>query len=139
MSPNPRDLMGLPMMAPRALRAAGDFLERLPDIEAAVVDAVGRAQGTLDELLERVRPIEAELQALQEAGTTLERQLAETERQIAVTDTKVAELQALVAQLIELAIRAEGAAEHFLDKVPGLSTERAEERAAEIAEETRPG
>jgi cell pole-organizing protein PopZ len=139
MSPNPRDLMGLPMMAPRALRAAGDLLERLPDIEAAVVDAVGRAQGTLDELLERVRPIETELQEVQQSAATLERQLAETERQIAVTDQKVAELEGLVAQLIEIAIRVEGAAEHFLDKVPGLSTERAEERAAEIAEETRPG
>lgn len=139
MSPNPRDLMGLPMMAPRALRAAGDYLERLPDIEAAVVGAVGRAQGTLDELLERVRPIETELQEVQQSAATLERQLAETERQIAVTDQKVAELEGLVAQLIEIAIRVEGAAEHFLDKVPGLSAERAEERAAEIAEETRPG
>lgn len=132
MSPNPRDLMGLPMMAPRALRAAGDLLERLPDIEAAVVDAVGRAQGTLDELLERVRPIETELQEVQQSAATLERQLAETERQIAVTDQKVAELEGLVAQLIEIAIRVEGAAEHFLDKVPGLSAERAEERAEEI-------
>lgn len=136
MSPSPRDLMGLPMMAPRALRAAGDLLERIPEIETAVTGAVARAQSTLDELLERVRPIEAELQALQKAGATLEKQLAETEQQIAVTDRKVAELEELVARLIEVAIRIEGAAEHVLDKVPGLSTERAEERAEEIARET---
>lgn len=136
MSPSPRDLLGLPLLAPRALRAATDLLERLPEIEAAVIGAVDRAQGTLDELLDRVRPIETELQEVQVSARTLEGQLAETEQQIAVTDRKVAELQDLVAQLIELAIRVEGAAEHFLDKVPGLSAERAEERAEEIARET---
>jgi chromosome segregation ATPase len=135
-SPGPRDLFGLPLMAPRALRAAGDLLERLPEIETAVIGAVDRAQSTLDELLDRVRPIETELQEVQVSARTLERQLAETEAQIAITDRKVAELQDLMAQLIELAIRVEGAAEHFLDKVPGLSAERAEERAAEIARET---
>lgn len=136
MSPSPRDLLGLPLMAPRALRAATDLLERLPEIETAVIGAVDRAQGTLDELLDRVRPIETELQELQASARTLEGQLAETERQIAVTDRKVAELEGLVAQLIEVAIRIEGAAEHLLDKVPGLSAERAEERAEEIARET---
>jgi chromosome segregation ATPase len=136
LTPNPRDLMGLPMMAPRALRAAADFLERLPEIEESVVGAALRAQSTLDELLDRVRPIESELQELQKSAATLEGQLAATEGQIAVTDRKVAELEALMAQLIGLAIRVEGAAEHFLDKVPGLSAERAEERAEEIASET---
>lgn len=136
--PGPRDLLALPAMAPRAIRAAADFLERLPEIEVAVTDAATRAQGTLDELLERVRPIQAELQELQQSAGTLEGQLAATERQIALTDQKVAELQDLMAQLIELAIRIEGAAEHMLDKVPGLSTERAEERAEEIARETGP-
>ena len=128
------------MMAPRALRAATDLLERLPEIEAAVIGAADRAQSTLDELLDRVRPIETELQEVQVSAKTLERQLAETERQIAVTDRKAGRSQDLVAQLIELVIRVEGAAEHFLDKVPGLSAERAEERADEIARETeRPG
>ena len=136
MSPSPRDLIGLPLMAPRALRAATDLLERLPEIEAAVIGAVDRAQGTLDELLDRVRPIQTELQEVQVSARTLERQLAETEQQFAVTDRKIDELQGLVAQLIEVAIRAEGAAEHFLDKVPGLSAERAEARADEIARET---
>jgi chromosome segregation ATPase len=93
---------------------------------------VERAQAALDQLLESVRPIETELEALRKAATTLEGQLAATERQIATTDRKVAELEGLVAQLIEVAIRVEGAAEHFLDKVPGLSAERAEERAEEI-------
>jgi chromosome segregation ATPase len=138
MTPGPRDLLALPAMAPRAMRAAADFLERLPEIEKGVTDAAARAQSTLDELLDRVRPIEAELQELQKSATTLERQLAETETQIAVTDAKVAELQGLMAQLIELAIRIEGAAEHVLDKVPGLSAERAGERAEEIAQETDP-
>jgi chromosome segregation ATPase len=119
-------------MGTRALQAAGDFLERLPQIEAAAIGAVERAQGALDQLLESVRPIEAELEALQEAAATLEGQLAATERQIAVTDRKVGELEQLLAQLIEVAIRIEGAAEHFLDKVPGLSAERAEERAEEL-------
>jgi chromosome segregation ATPase len=136
MTPSPRDLIGLPMVAPRALRAAGDLLERLPEIEAAVTDTVARAQGTLDELLDRVRPIESELQELQKSAATLEGQLAQTERQIAVTDRKVAELESLLAQLTEVAIRVEAAAEHFLDKVPGLSAERAEERAEEIARKT---
>jgi chromosome segregation ATPase len=136
LTPNPRDLMSLPMMAPRAMRAAGDLLERLPEIETAVTGAVARAQSTLDELLERVRPIESELQDLQTSAKTLEGQLAATERQIAVTDTKVAELEDLMARLIDLATRVEDAAEHFLDKVPGLSAERAEERAEEIARET---
>ena len=136
MSPNPRDLLGLPMLAPRALRAAADLLERLPEIEAAVIATVGRAQGTLDELLDRVRPIETELQELQVSARTLERQLGETEHQFAVTDRKIDELQGLVAQLIEVTIRVEGAAEHFLDKMPGLSAERAEERADEISRET---
>ena len=139
MTPGPRDLLALPAMAPRAMRAAADFLERLPQIESAVTEAATRAQSTLDELLDRVRPIQAELQELQKSAATLEGQLAETEKQIAVTDAKVAELQALMAQLIELAIRVEGAAEHVLDKVPGLSAERAEERADEIARETDPG
>ncbi len=121
-------------MAPRALQAAADFLERLPEIETAVVGAVARAQGVLDQLLEKVTPIERELEALRQAAATLEGQLAATEGQIAVTDRKVAELEALLAQLIEVAIRVEGAAEHFLDKVPGLSAERAQERAEEIAE-----
>jgi septal ring factor EnvC (AmiA/AmiB activator) len=138
MSPSPRDLLGLPLLAPRALAAAGDFLERLPDIEAAAVAAVTRAQSTLDQLLENVRPIEAELQAVSKAAATLEEQLAETERQIAITDRKVAELEGLVSQLIEVAIRIDGAAEHFLDKVPGLSTSRAEERAEVVARETGP-
>ena len=136
MSPNPRDLLGLPMLAPRALRAAADLLERLPEIEAAVIATVDRAQGTLDELLDRVRPIETELQELQVSARTLERQLGETEHQFAVTDRKIDELQGLVAQLIEVTIRVEGAAEHFLDKMPGLSAERAEERADEISRET---
>ena len=43
-----------------------------------------------------------------------------------------------MAQLIEIAMRVEGAAEHFLDKVPGLSAERAEERVEEIRRETEP-
>jgi chromosome segregation ATPase len=137
--PGPRDLLALPAMAPKALRAAADFLERLPEIETGVVDAAARAQRTLDELLERVRPIEAELQELQSSAGTLQGQLAATERQIALTDRKVGELQELMAQLIELAIRVEGAAEHFLDKVPGLSAEKAEARAAEIARETGAG
>ena len=136
MSPNPRDLLGLPMLAPRALRAGADLLERLPEIEAAVIATVDRAQGTLDELLDRVRPIETELQELQVSARTLERQLGETEHQFAVTDRKIDELQGLVAQLIEVTIRVEGAAEHFLDKMPGLSAERAEERADEISRET---
>jgi chromosome segregation ATPase len=136
LSPNPRDLLGLPMVAPRALRAAADLLERLPEIEAAVVATVDRAQGTLDELLDRVRPIETELQEVQGSARTLERQLVETEQQFAVTDRKIDELKVLVAQLIEQVIRVEGAAEHFLDKVPGLSAERAQERAEEIARET---
>jgi uncharacterized coiled-coil protein SlyX len=136
LSPNPRDLLGLPMVAPRALRAAADLLERLPEIEAAVIATVDRAQGTLDELLDRVRPIETELQELQVSARTLERQLGETEHQFAVTDRKIDELQGLVAQLIEVTIRVEGAAEHFLDKMPGLSAERAEERADEISRET---
>jgi len=136
LSPNPRDLLGLPMLAPRALRAGADLLERLPEIEAAVIATVDRAQGTLDELLDRVRPIETELQELQVSARTLERQLGETEHQFAVTDRKIDELQGLVAQLIEVTIRVEGAAEHFLDKMPGLSAERAEERADEISRET---
>jgi septal ring factor EnvC (AmiA/AmiB activator) len=135
-SPGPRDLLGLPMMAPRALRAAGDLLERLPEIETAVIGAVDRAQTTLDELLDRVRPLETELQEVQASARTLERQLAETERQFAETDRRLAEIELLVARLIELIVRAEGAAEHFLDKVPGLSADRAEERAEEIARET---
>jgi phage shock protein A len=136
MRADPRELLGLPLVGTRALRAAGDFLERLPDVEESVVGAVARAQGTLDQLLASVRPIESDLKRLEEAAATLEGQLAATERQIAVTDQKVAELEALMAQLIALAIRVEGAAEHFLDKVPGLSAERAEERAEEIARET---
>ncbi len=136
--PDPRDLLALPAMAPRAIRSAADFLERLPQIETAVTAAAARAQSTLDQLLERVRPIETELQALQGSATTLQGQLAATERQIALTDQKVAELEELMAQLIELAIRVEGAAEHLLDKVPGLSGERARERAEEIARETDP-
>ncbi len=139
MSPRARDLVGLPLLAPRALRTAGDFLERLPEIEDAVTGAVSRAQVTLDQLLESVRPIEAEMKAMQEAAATLEGQLATTERQIAVTDRKVAELEELVSRLIEVAIRVEGAAEHFLDKVPGLSAERAEERAEDIARTTGRG
>ncbi len=138
MTPSPRDLIGLPGVGSRAVRAAADLLERLPEIETAVIGAVDRAQGTLDELLDRVRPIETELQEVQVSARTLERQLAETEAQIAVTDRKVAELQALMTQLIDLAIRVVGAAEHFLDKVPGLSAERAEERAEEIARESSP-
>jgi septal ring factor EnvC (AmiA/AmiB activator) len=133
---SPRDLIGLPLIAPRALHAAADFLERLPAIESSVIGAVARAQGTLDELLDRVRPIETELQEVQQSAATLERQLAETEGQIAITDRKVAELQELMARLIEVTVRIEGAAEHVLDKVPGLSAERAEERADEIARET---
>ena len=70
------------------------------------------------------------------AAETLEGQLAATERQIATTDRKVAELEGLVAQLIEVAIRIDGAAEHVLDKVPGLSASRAEERAEVVARET---
>ena len=45
----------------------------------------------------------------------------------------MAELEDLVGRLIAVVIRVEGAAEHFLDKMPGLSAERAEERAEEIA------
>jgi chromosome segregation ATPase len=138
MSPSPRDLLGLPLLGGRALAAAGDFLERLPDIEAAVIDAVTRAQSTLDQVLDNVRPIEGELQSLSRAAATLERQLAETERQIAITDRKVAELQDLLARLTEIAIRVDGAAEHFLDKVPGLSADRAGERAEQVAHETDP-
>jgi chromosome segregation ATPase len=133
MRPDPRELLGLPLMAPRALKMAGDLLERLPEIEDAVVGAVGRVQDTLDQLLDNVRPIESNLEALRRAAETLEGQLAATERQISITDEKVAELEALMAQLIAVVIRVEGAAEHFLDKVPGLSAERAEERAEEIA------
>jgi chromosome segregation ATPase len=137
MSPSPRDLLGLPMMGTRALQAAGDFLERLPEIEKAAVGAVGRAQGALDQLLESIRPIERDLKGLRETAVTLEGHLAATERQIEITDRKVTELQELVAQLIEVSIRVEGAAAHFLDKVPGMSAQRAEERAEEIAEVAR--
>ena len=139
MTPNPRDLVGLPLAASRALRPATDLLERAPQIESAITAAVSRAQDTLDQLLEGVRPIEAELQTLQESAATLERQLSATERQIAATDQKVGELEDLVAHLIELAIRFEGAAEHLLDRVPGLSPDRAEERAEKISRATRPG
>ena len=131
--------MALPLLAPRAFRAAADLLERAPEIEIAIVGAVARAQGTLDELLDRVRPIESELQEVQASAKTLEGQLAATERQIAVTDAKVAELEDLMTRLIDLAIRVEGAAEHFLDKVPGLSAERAVERVEEIRQATEAG
>jgi hypothetical protein len=33
-SPSPRDLLGLPLMAPRALQAAGDFLDKVPGLSA---------------------------------------------------------------------------------------------------------
>jgi hypothetical protein len=32
MSPSPRDLLGLPLLAPRALAAAGDFLDKVPGL-----------------------------------------------------------------------------------------------------------
>lgn len=135
MSPNARDLLGIPMMAPRALAAAGEFLERLPEIESAVGDAVSRAQDTLDQVLRSVLPIENDLKALLGAAAMLEKQLAATERQIAVTDAKVGELEGLVDQLMAVMIRIDGAAEHLLDRFPGMSAEKAQARAAEIAAE----
>lgn len=133
------DLVELSLAGPRALRAAVDFLGRLEDIEATIAGAAGRVQETLDELLERVRPIEAELADLRLAAGVLERRLSETERRVEEIDRTAAALDRGVAQLVEVAARLEGALEHVLDRVPGLSAQKAVRRGKDLARSVADG
>jgi chromosome segregation ATPase len=129
------DLTDLSLAAPRALRAASGFLARLPEVEEAVAGAAARAQGTLDELLERVRPIETELTDLRESSRRLERQLVETERQFTATDRRIAELDETAARLVQVAAQLEGTLEHLVERVPGLSAPKARKRGRQVAQD----
>jgi chromosome segregation ATPase len=126
-------LSDLPLAAPRALRAATGFLDRLPEIEGAIAGAASRAQATLDELLDRVRPIEQELEDLRESAQRLERQLAETEGQFNSTERRIAQLDETASELAAVAARLEGSLEHLLERVPGLSLPKAVKRGREVA------
>jgi chromosome segregation ATPase len=127
------DLIDMSLAGPRALRAAVDFLGRLDEVEESVAESSAGVQGTLDELLERVRPIEAELAELRNAAGTLERRLGETERRVGEIDATAGRLEVGMGQLIEVAARLEGALEHVLDRVPGLSAQKAVRRGRALA------
>ncbi len=119
------DLIEMSLAGPRALRAAVGFLGRLDDVEESVAGAAGRVEGTLDEVLARVRPLEAELTEIREAAQVLERRLLATE-------AKVTELDLTATELTLVAARLEGAVEHLLDKVPGLSSSAAVKRGRAV-------
>jgi chromosome segregation ATPase len=127
------NLIDMSLVGPRALRAAADFLDRLPQVEEAVAGAARRAQETLDELLGRLRPIEAELEDLRESSQRLERQLVSTERQFNATERRIAQLDETAAELAAVAAKLEGSIEHLLDRVPGLSLPKAVKRGREVA------
>jgi chromosome segregation ATPase len=110
-------LIDMPLAGPRALRAAVGFLVRLPEVEDAVAANAGRVLGVLDELLERVRPIEAELEELRESARVLEARLGTTEREVRHIDETA-------SQLVTAAGRLEGAVENLMDQVPGLKAMR---------------
>jgi cell division protein ZapA (FtsZ GTPase activity inhibitor) len=111
------DLIDTSLAGPRALRAAIGFLDRLPAIEDAVSGGGRRALDVLDELLERVRPIEGELEALRESARLLDERLTTTEQQ-------VRGMEETAAQLSAAAIRLDGSVENLMDQVPGLSSLR---------------
>ena len=121
-----KDTIAIPSTAIAAVRGIGDLLGRLPEIETAVADASTHVQETLDEVLERVRPLQVELGRLREEATSLERELQATRTAIDQVDQRIEHLNGLVARL-------EGGLEHVLERVPGLSAKGAQERGDEVA------
>jgi chromosome segregation ATPase len=111
------DLIDTSLAGPRALRAAIGFLDRLPAIEDSVAGGGRRALDILEELLERVRPIEAELESLRESARVLEERLGTTERQ-------VRGMEETADRLTAAATRLDGSVENLMDQVPGLSSLR---------------
>ncbi len=118
--------------APRALISTIELLARIPEIEEAVSQSAERIHDVLDEVLERVRPIENELSQLNESAADLERRLAKS-------NADLEGLSDLTSQLAAVAARLEGSAEHLLDRFPGLSSEKAIERADEVIAATSGG
>ena len=127
------DLLDMSLAGPRALRAAVGFLSRLDDVEGSLAEGGKRALGVLDELLERVRPIEAELAELRQAAQVLEGRLALTEKRVGEIDATAKGLDEKVTELIAVGARLEGALEHVLDRVPGLSASKARSRGKVVA------
>jgi chromosome segregation ATPase len=121
-----RDAVSIPSTAIAAVRGLGELISRLPEIERAVVKASTHVQETLDEGLERVRPLQGDLRQLREDAASLERELESTRSAIEPLDARIETLTELIAQL-------EGALDHVLDRVPGLSAQSARERGDEVA------
>lgn len=125
-----RQVFELPLAAQGALRAGLDLLNRVPEIERSITRAGQRAGDTFDEILERVRPIELNLEELKSEARDLRSELAAAREDLRGLDERIDYLAALASRI-------EGSAEHVLDKVPGLSADKANKRANEIASEER--
>jgi len=117
-------LTGLPATTLEILKGVSDLLARLPAIERSVSLASRHAQETLDEILVMLRPIEDELDDLRATADRLETQIGRFGAAVATLDGRA-------DGLTERAARIEGALEHVLDRVPGLSAADASRRADE--------
>lgn len=120
----------LPRSAVAALQASVDILARLPEIERAVARASGHVEDVLDEVLERIRPIESELRQVREHTSSLEDELSATRNALEPIEQRLEQLNEVAAQL-------EGALEHVLGRVPGLSAKDARKRGDEAAAAAR--
>lgn len=121
--------LGWPAAVLDTLGGISDLLARLPQIERSVSDAAAKVQATLDrsgasldDILERLRPMEAEIERLRKDAGALDSRLEGLDLD-GLDDRFVA--------LTEAANRLDGGLVHVLDRVPGLSAGDARDRAEE--------
>ncbi|UJA19444.1 hypothetical protein HJD18_03970 [Thermoleophilia bacterium SCSIO 60948] len=120
------DILGAARNTPRVVgRAVKDLA---PRDEPGGEDVPGPAEvgETLRSVDARLGPIHHEIRSLDESAGRLRAEL-ETSRE------EIGALNETARALNESMGRLSGEIEHLLDRVPGLSPERARERAAEIA------
>lgn len=118
-----------PVNVANAVGGALGVLGRLPDFERAAGDAVRRAQDTLEQILERVGPVEANLDELRESAGRLDSRIDRVEGHLVELERLIDPLEERFRELTEAANRLDGALVHVLDRVPGLSAEDARDRA----------
>lgn len=121
----PSALAGLPAATLDVVKGVSDLLARLPSIERSIAAASRQAQGTLDEILLRLGPVESQLTDLQDSANALAGRLDRAQETVAPLNGRIEELASNAARI-------EGALEHLLDRVPGLSADDARQRAERL-------
>lgn len=128
--------LGWPAGVLETLGGVSDLLARLPEIERSVGETAARvqsvlegSQASLDGILERLGPVEGEVEELRSVAASLDSRMEGLGPQLRRLEQLIDPLERRFVELTEAANRLDGGLVHVLDRVPGLSADDARERA----------